>query len=294
MLLARILAVMFVVAAFGGGTYFLFPHHAPEKAPIVGPIATPDPQDAVIGKSVEGREIHAYTYGKGATRVVFVGGMHGGYEWNAVLLAYQFMDYLVAHPETIPTNESISVIPDLNPDAVFKAIGKEGRFTEADVPKKDLSAARFNADGVDLNRNFDCHWQPKSTWQNKTVSAGTAPFSEPEAQAMRDFAVTQKPSAVIFWHSAAGSVYASECDHGILPQDLDIMTAYATAAKYPAVKSFDAYPVTGDSEGWLASINIPALTVELSSHDSVEWDRNLAGIEAVLTYYAQSGTVQTP
>jgi hypothetical protein len=90
---------------------------------------------------------------------------------------------------------------------------------------------------------------------------------------------------VIFWHSAAGSVYASECDKGILPQTLDIMNAYAGASKYPAVKSFTAYKVTGDSEGWLASISIPAITVELSSHDSVEWERNLAGIKALLGYF---------
>ena len=50
--------------------------------------------------------------------------------------------------------------------------------------KGDVSSARFNADGVDLNRNFDCDWAPTGTWQNKTVSGGTAAFSEPEAAAI--------------------------------------------------------------------------------------------------------------
>ncbi len=281
---AKISAAILVIAALGGGAYF-FTHRAPEKKPVVESVVTPDPRDERIGTSVEGREIHAYTYGKGATHILFVGGIHGGYEWNAVLLAYQFMDYLVAHPDTIPPNLSVTVIPDLNPDAVFKAVGKEGRFTQTDVPKGDLSAARFNANEVDLNRNFDCKWQPKSTWQKKTVSAGTAAFSEPEAKALRDAVVLYKPSSAIFWHSAAGSVYASECDHGVLPGTLGIMKVYAGAAQYPAVESFDAYPVTGDAEGWLASINIPAITVELSTHDSVEWDRNLAGIKALLAYF---------
>lgn len=259
------------------------------KAPVVEvpqlTITPPDPRDSIIGASVEGRDIHAYTYGDGATHVVFVGGMHGGYEWNSVLLAYQFMDYLKAYPGTVPSGVTVTVIPDLNPDAVFKAVGKEGRFAEADVPSGDLSAERFNADDVDLNRNFDCHWEPTGTWKSTTVSAGSAPFSEPEARAMRDYALSVKPAAVIFWHSAAGGVYASECAKGVLPQTVEIMNAYAKASGYPAIESFDAYPVTGDSEGWLASIGVPALTVELTKHDSVEWSENLAGIKAVLSYY---------
>ncbi len=252
------------------------------------PVETPPAvRTDVIGASVEGRAITAYTYGTGATRLLFVGGMHGGYEWNSVLLAYQFMDYLAAHPEMIPSNESITVIPSINPDGVFKVVGKEGRFAPSDATTSTtvLAEGRFNAHGVDLNRNFDCHWAPQSTWQNKTVSAGTAAFSEPEAQALRTFVAANHPVVAVFWHSQANAVYASECAEGVLPGTLDAMTAYATAAHYPAVKTFDAYPITGDAEGWLASQHIPAITVELSSHESVEWDRNLLGVQALITHW---------
>jgi hypothetical protein len=63
------------------------------------------------------------------------------------------------------------------------------------------------------------------------------------------------------------------------------MNTYANAAAYTAIDSFDAYPVTGDAEGWLASINVPAITVELKTHESIEWDRNLAGIKALFFHY---------
>ena len=63
------------------------------------------------------------------------------------------------------------------------------------------------------------------------------------------------------------------------------MNEYAKAAGYRSVTSFDAYPITGDAEGWLASIGIPAITVELSTHSTIEWDKNLAGITAVLDSY---------
>ncbi len=118
------------------------------------------------------------------------------------------------------------------------------------------------------------------------MSAGSGPFSEPETAAIRNFVLQTHPAAAIFWHSQANAVYASQCNAGILPTTLDIMNAYAHAAAYPAVKSFNSYPVTGDAEGWLASIGIPAITVELQTHDTIEWERNLSGIKALFDYYS--------
>jgi len=252
------------------------------------PVAAPTgPKHEVIGTSVEGRPLDAYTYGTGTTRLVFVGGIHGGYEWNSVSLAYQAMDYLAANPTAIPANESVTIIPSANPDGVFKVIGKEGRFAITDAPlaADTTGLGRFNAHGVDLNRNFDCKWQATSTWRSKPASGGTAAFSEPEAAAIRDFALKHKPAAFIFWHSQANAVYASECNAGVLPKTIEIMNAYAKAAGYAAIATFDAYPITGDAEGWLASVGIPAITVELSTHTTVEWEKNLAGMKALLNYY---------
>ncbi len=267
---------------------FLFFRQSNEVV-VMLPVATTSPVYKIIGTSVEGRKIESYTYGKGSTTLAFVGGIHGGYEWNSVLLAYEAMDYLKQNPKAIPSNVKITIIPSLNPDAVYKVTGKEGRFAEWEVTKdtKVLTSARFNSHTVDLNRNFDCKWQPKSTWQNKTVSAGSGVFSEPEAQALRDFALQEKPVGVVFWHSQANAVYASECKNGVLPTTLDIMNAYAQASGYKAVKSFDAYPVSGDAESWLASINIPAISVELKTHETIEWEKNLAGIKALMNYYSK-------
>ena len=243
----------------------------------------------VIGKSVEGRNIDAYIYGNGATHLLFVGGIHGGYEWNSVLLAYQFIDYLKENPDRVPKNLSIAIVPSANPDGLYRVIGKDGRFTIKEVPTVEQTdgTGRFNTHGVDLNRNFDCKWKPKSTWKNKIVSAGTSAFSEPETVAIRDFVKQFTPDSVVFWHSKANAVYASKCTGNILPKTLDIMNAYSRASGYTAIKSFDAYEVSGDAEGWLASINIPAITVELQTHETVEWQRNLAGIKAIFRYYAQ-------
>lgn len=279
--------IILALFALGAGSYFLFFKKEP---PVVVPeVKVWGPQVRVLGQSVQGRKIESYNFGSGEAHLAFIGGVHGGYEWNSVLLGYKFIDHLTAHPEFIPTGMQITVIPNANPDGVYEVVGKEGRFALADVPEDEDAtvSGRFNANGVDLNRNFDCKWEEEGTWRSKKVSAGTAPFSEPEAKIIRDFALSARPEAVVFWHSQANAVYASECENGILGDTLAIMSAYAKAAGYDAVESFDAYEVHGDAEGWLASVNIPAITVELKTHKTIEWEQNLRGIAALIKRYAQ-------
>ncbi|MEX0930282.1 MAG: M14 family metallopeptidase [Candidatus Paceibacterota bacterium] len=282
----KIIAIVVGLIVIGLGLYFFVFLGSGGTSPVA--TTTPetlktDPQRSVIGKSVEGREIEAFTFGSGDMHIAFVGGIHGGYEWNSVLLAYEAIDHLESNPDIIPGGMRVTIIPSANPDGLESVVGTAERFTVADVPSDvDTSAGRFNANGVDLNRNFDCNWAPEGTWRGNTVSAGSEPFSEPEADALRDFVLETNPDAVIFWHSAAGAVYGSECNEGILPGTIEIMNTYASAAGYRAVESFDAYPITGDVEGWLASIGIPSVTVELTTHQAVEWEKNRAGIEAVL------------
>lgn len=258
----------------------------PVIQPVIESVAISIPQESVIGKSVQGRDIKAFTFGTSSKRIAFVGGIHGGYEWNSVLLAYGLVDYLKDHPEIIPKNLSVTIIPNANPDGVFKVTDKEGRFTLADV-KNNLpnGTGRFNSNNVDLNRNFACTWQATSTWKNNIVSAGKSVFSEPEAVAIRDFVLKNNPQAMIFWHSQSNAVYASQCGQGVLPGTRDIMNAYAKASGYPAVDNFTSYAITGAVEDWLASIKIPAITVELKTHETIEWEKNLAGVRAIFEYF---------
>ena len=44
-------------------------------------------------------------------------------------------------------------------------------------------------------------------------------------------------------------------------------------------------PVTGAAEDWLASIGIPALTVELETRDSIEWQRNWAAVQETMNLF---------
>lgn len=253
------------------------------------PVQTQNKEITVIGKSVESRNIAAYHFGTGSDEVLFVGGIHGGYSWNTTLVAYEAMDYLKTNPSAIPQNVKVTVVPILNPDGLYKVVGTADRFTASDVSLSQSVqvSGRFNANNVDLNRNFDCDWQTSGMWQNKTVSGGSQAFSEPESVAIKNYISTKKPKAVVVWYSAAGGVFASSCHDGVLPETNTITNVYAQGSGYRAYQTFDFYEITGDMVNWLAKEKIPAISVLLSTHVGTEWSKNLAGIKALLQHYSQ-------
>jgi len=298
--------VLFVVLAVGAGAWYV-ETHMPQTADVTAtqqpprnveaaPVSTStqpqtkiiDTEVEAIGKSVEGRDVTAEHFGTGEKEILFIGGIHGGYEWNTVMVANQLIDYLREHTEAIPPGLKVTVIPVVNPDG-FAKVAESTRFTASDITASTETqiSARFNAHNVDLNRNFDCDWQASGTWQNKTVSGGSAAFSEPESQALRAYVEAHKITAAVVWYSSAGGVYASNCHGGVLPETKTILSLYSQASGYPAHENFDYYTVTGDAVNWLAKQNIPAISVLLTNHTDAEWDKNLAGIQALLSHVAQ-------
>ncbi len=248
-----------------------------------------DKTKTVLGTSVEGRNITAYQFGEGNKEVLFVGGIHGGYEWNTVLVAYEFMDWLKANPEAIPANLKVTVVPVMNPDGLNKTVGTAERFTKADVPatQAETVSGRFNANNVDLNRNFDCDWQATGKWQNTNVSGGTGAFSEPESLAIKNYVDANNPVGAVVWYSSAGGVFSSNCHNGVSAETLNLTNDFAKASGYPAYKEFNFYEITGDMVNWLAKENIPAISVLLTDHQNTEWSKNEAGIKAVFSHFAE-------
>lgn len=252
-------------------------------------VVVPEASEIIIGKSVEGRDIVAYNFGEGDNRVLLTGGIHGGYSWNTSLVAYELVDYLKANPNAVPAGVKVTVIPILNPDGLYKVTGKEGRFTKADVNASQTVqvAGRYNANKVDLNRNFDCDWQSVGKWRNVSVSGGSKAFSEPETSALKAYVDSHPLKAAVVWYSAAGGVYASSCGGSISGETSVITNLYAKASSYPAHETYDFYETTGDMTNWLAKIGVPSISVLLTTHTDTEWEKNKKGIEALLKNFAE-------
>ena len=238
-----------------------------------------------IGTSYQGLPIVAHRFGFGTHQIVIVGGIHGGYEWNTILLSYQLIDYFEENNDQIPNDITLIIIPSANPDGQFLTTQTQGRFGTRAVAD-NTQPGRFNGNGVDLNRNWDCEWESVGYWGERIVDTGTRPFSEPESSQLSRYLAGQRVDAVVFLHSAANGIFLGGCPEPLLETAV-IANVYSDASTYPLFQNFSSYPVTGDASDWLATQNIPSFSVELRNHGDIEFAENLAGVKAIIEYFHQ-------
>jgi len=216
------------------------------------------------GQSVENRTLTAHRVGNGALVIMLVGGIHGGYEANTITLIDQFILHFQNNPLDVLPNITFILVPSANPDGATY-----GRSL----------AGRFNANGVDLNRNWDCDWSEEAYFRDSPVYAGEKPFSEPESVALAALINDIRPAVVLFYHSAANGIYAGDCAGGGVSAPMTEILGRATG--YPYGVEFTDYVVNGTASSWVDSLGIPAADVELASADLTEFSRNLDGVLAL-------------
>lgn len=246
---------------------------APTRPPTLAPTLVPSPtQDVseVIGHSVQGRPITVYCVGQGPIKVALIGDIHGEFEANTHLLAQQLLEYFLAHPGEVPTNVSLCIIPTMNPDGLE-------------------TGHRWNANDVDLNRNADTDldgcagndWSPDAVGLEGPYPGvgGVYPFSEPEARTVRDFLDDAWIAA--FYHSAAEAIFVDTCQRHAPTARLAEVLAAGTGYPVPE-EGWTGYRITGDFGDYLAGEGVAAAVVELTDHEHTEFERNLAGVQALL------------
>lgn len=247
-----------------------------QRDPFLLQVPAVAPEDEVIGLSAGNHALVARRFGAGPRVLMLVGGMHGGYEQNTVVLAERLASHFAANPQDIPTGWSVVIVPAANPDGLLRGQNANGRF---------------NAHGVDLNRNWGCGWEPEAVWRATPVSPGTAPFSEPETQALADYILRVRPEAVLFFHSKAGGVFAGDCPTDPVPVNSEQMAAvYGAASGYSYGRDFSAYPVTGTAASWADGQGIFSADVELETDNLAEFDANLRGVLALLAWMEERVT----
>ncbi len=255
---------------------------APTRTPTVtSATVTPLPTPVItsIGQSVEGTPIEAVRLGTGPTVLVFVGGLHAGFAPGTVELANQMIGHFIENLDAIPSEITMIVVPNANPDSP-RAPGQ--------LP------GRLNANGVDLNRNWDCRWIPNPPWGTDSPDGlgGTEPFSEPEVRSLANFITAQESTAVIFWQAKAalGLVSPGECAEGTTVSQT-LADIYGGATDY-RIADFEALvnrEVQGDATNWLDKQGIPAISVLLTDYTATDFEQNLAAVESVMRFYANQG-----
>lgn len=214
---------------------------------------------STLGVSRQGRAITAYHFGSGSRTIVFMAGTHGD-ERGTVRLVQRWADALEARPDRIPADKRIIVVPIHNPDGYAMGV-------------------RNNAQGVDLNRNY-----PTSDWRQSVESpyggmlptgGGTAPLSEPEAVALASLVNGQQPVATYMYHSR-GSIVLSNDIGDSWARTLAYAKNSGYAAKSPdTVGSTFEYQISGAMDDWMREVGLTAILIELSSHSSDDYNRNI-------------------
>ncbi|XP_035732272.1 carboxypeptidase B-like [Vespa mandarinia] len=137
-----------------------------------------------IGNSAEGRPLKVLriSNGKAGVPALWIdGGIHAR-EWISPAAVTYIIDYLVENSESLEADYYI--LPVVNPD------GYEYTFTNDRLWRKNRrNYAGSQCTGVDLNRNFGYKWGGMGTSKNpcSDIFAGSAAFSEPETNAIRNF-----------------------------------------------------------------------------------------------------------
>jgi hypothetical protein len=155
-----------------------------------------------VGRSVRGEPLIAVHLGEAnvdaRTRTsVIVAGLHP-IEWIGVEVCIALLERLAREDLR---GRSLVAFPIANPDGVLEV--------EMSLRASRRRLVRHNAHGVDLNRNFDAHWEKKGLGQlllRRIYASGSHAASEPEVAAIAHALSARRVDRAVSLHSFGGAV----------------------------------------------------------------------------------------
>ncbi|WP_077624902.1 M14 family metallopeptidase [Sediminibacillus massiliensis] len=180
----------------------------------------------IIGRSVEGRAIHAVKIGKGK-KEIFLNGAHHAREWLTTALLMKMLETYCEHfsarqpfegynVQRILTDTSIWLVPMVNPDGVTlvqkgpNAVVHTEEVLKMNNGNMDFSSWKANIRGIDLNRQYPADWdniQDDVGSPSPQCYKGPAPLSEPETKAVYQFTNEHDFIIAAAYHSSGEELY---------------------------------------------------------------------------------------
>jgi len=245
-----------------------------------------------LGTTIEGRLIRAIKISDNAAvdedePEVLMMGCHHARELMSVDVPLRFAKYLLERYGTDPlvTNlintRELWVAPMINVDGhIYVEQNHSGSSSTWWRKNRRLNAG--GSYGVDLNRNYGYNWGYDDIGSSpnppSSVYRGTAAFSEPETQAVRDFCAAHRFVFSVSYHSYGELILYPWGYAPIYTSDQELFGALGDTLKqgndYIAgcAASGAIYLTNGDSDDWLYGDRqgrdlIYAFTVELNSYE---------------------------
>ena len=260
-------------------TYFL-PTLTPNPFYTPPVFETPTPfelptglRPSILGFSLGARPIEVFTFGAGERKYLIVAGIHGGYEGNTIALANELITHINENPVVIPTDVTLYIIRNMNPDGEARDAGLDGRV---------------NNNGVDLNRNFPSEnwteeWDRDGCWIYRPTTGGRSAGSEPETRTVMSFIRGHRLKALISYHSAALGIFPGGVPWTEPSKALAKALAKATGYPYPPIDTGCEY--TGTLADWAVENGVgAAVDMELKDHKNTDFEENLKALKVFLNF----------
>ena len=206
---------------------------------------TPVPEKIVYGRSALGRELVCWRTGtdgaeKSVLMVFAVHGFEDEFAADGALLcsiAQETIQAYAAEPDRL-NGFALYIVPCANPDGLLEGTSNRG-------------FGRCNADGYDINRDFPVDFEKDQILGGKKT--GAAPFTTPEAAALRDLVEAIRPTYALDVHGYIETIYfRSEASKAMA-------RPFADSLGFP-IRSWSA---GGMLCAWLDTVTEGAVLVEL-------------------------------
>lgn len=238
-----------------------------------------------IGYSWAGKNIYALSIGNREDRVLYTAATHGS-EWLTTLVLLRYLEDLCKHYRndlpfssvnlnTLFKEKGACFIPVVNPDGVeINLQGYIGAGNYDSLVKTtsggDFSNWNANARGVDLNHNFDAHWEEMHQLEIKAGITGPAPrqyggitsVSEMETYALTKFCENNPFTTAFALHSQGEEIYYKYLDYQ--PPMADLMAkVLASSSGYSLVTQSGLASHAGFKDWFIQHFNRAAFTIEI-------------------------------
>ena len=231
-------------------------------------------ETGVVGESeLKERIPYVFVGKKNGNYMIVQGAMHAR-EHLTALLVVCLAKHLVKNPH-LPLDGGIYFVPMTNPDGVRlcqEGVGfirdKERKSNLLTINKSsDFSLWKANADGVDVNVNFDARWGEgvqNGFFKSSQNYVGKAPFSAAESRVLAEFTERIKPIVTLSYHLKGEQIY---WEFGQKGHRRFRDKRYADAiAKYTGYQLVSGEGSVGGYKDWcVEKLKIPAYTIEVGS-----------------------------
>lgn len=235
----------------------------------------------------DGREVVDIVLGdlNGNNQILIFGAMHAREYITMQVVMRQLCETLAALNGEGGTYRGVSTakllqgltihfIPDSNPDGVaisqFGLNGINNSLLRSKIATmtSDFEQWKANANGVDLNRNFDAGWHEfvGEPYPASERYKGTSPGSEPESAALIRLTQDYHIKRAISYHTCGALIYWYYKQSGnVLAESQKFANEISSATNYPLDDDYTAVDAAGYKDWAVYKLGVPSITIEVGA-----------------------------